>query len=90
MAADRSNSAAVPRGGILRSADASPRQALLSTEQAARHLALSPRTLEALRLRGGGPAYVALDRRAIRYRIEDLESWIASRIRLSTSNDGGT
>jgi len=90
MAADRAKSVTESGAGSDHRGGAVPDHCLLSTEQAARHLALSPRTLEALRLRGGGPAYVALGRRAIRYRIEDLESWVASRIRRSTSNDGCT
>ena len=63
------------------------RDALLTTNQAAYLLGLSPRTLEALRLRGGGPAFVALSTRAIRYRRADLLQWVESRVCTSTSDD---
>ena len=62
--------------------------ALLFTTEAAFLLGLSPRTLEALRLRGGGPIFIALTPKAVRYHREDLENWIAGRRRMSTSDPG--
>lgn len=58
---------------------------LVAQEDAARLLAVSPRTLEAWRVSGGGPPFVRLSRRAIRYRRVDLEAWIAERVVSSTS-----
>jgi excisionase family DNA binding protein len=58
--------------------------ALLTTRQAASALALSPRTLERLRVEGGGPRYLRL-RRAIRYRYADLDRWLDRRSFGSTS-----
>lgn len=52
--------------------------ALLSTPEAARHLALSPRTLEKWRTRGIGPAYARIGRRVV-YRREDLDDFVAAR-----------
>lgn len=63
-------------------------QAMLTTTQAATLLGLSPRTLEQLRVKGGGPVYFALGKRAIRYRRQALESWLAARRRESTSDPG--
>ena len=60
--------------------------ALLHTREAARLLGLSPRTLESLRLRGGGPPFVSVTKRAVRYRRSDLEAWIRARLRRSTSD----
>ena len=60
--------------------------ALLFTTEAAFLLGLSPRTLEAFRLRGGGPPFIAVTPKAIRYRRQDLEKWIAARRRVSTSD----
>jgi excisionase family DNA binding protein len=57
---------------------------LLTQSEAARVLRLSERTLERLRLRGGGPHYVKAGR-AVRYRETDLEEWIADRVVTSTS-----
>lgn len=62
--------------------------ALLHTAEAGFLLGLSARTLEALRLRGGGPPYIAVTPKAIRYRRQDLERWIAERRRVSTSDAG--
>ncbi len=63
-------------------------QAMLTTTQAAGVLGLSPRTLEQLRVKGGGPEYFALGKRAVRYRCHALESWLAGRRRVSTSDPG--
>jgi hypothetical protein len=52
---------------------------LLTTAEAAAVLSLSPRTLEGLRRRGGGPTFVALSRNAVRYRAADLRAWIDAR-----------
>jgi excisionase family DNA binding protein len=57
---------------------------LLTQREAADHLRLSERTLERLRVSGGGPRYVKAGR-CVRYREADLEAWIALRIRTSTS-----
>ena len=63
-------------------------QAMLTTTQAAGVLGLSPRTVEQLRVKGGGPEYFALGKRAIRYRRHALESWLDARARKSTSDPG--
>jgi excisionase family DNA binding protein len=57
---------------------------LLNQSEAAKLLRLSERTLERLRLQGGGPLYVKCGR-SVRYRQCDLETWIAARIVGSTS-----
>jgi excisionase family DNA binding protein len=60
---------------------------LLTQRDAATLLRLSERTLERLRLQGGGPLYVKAGR-AVRYREADLEAWIAARVVSSTSAIG--
>lgn len=62
--------------------------ALLTTPEAAHLLGLSPRTLESLRLRGGGPVFIAVTAKAVRYRRRDLEDLILTRRRTSTSDPG--
>jgi hypothetical protein len=59
---------------------------LLNTRQAAERCCLSPRTLEKRRVTGGGPLFIRLGG-AVRYRLEDLDSWIAANRRRSTSDD---
>ena len=60
---------------------------LLNTAQAAVALGASPRTLERKRVVGGGPRYVKVGR-LVRYLPSDLERWIKSRGRKTTSDDG--
>jgi hypothetical protein len=61
---------------------------LLSEREAAALIGFTPRFLQERRLRGGGPRFVRVSARAIRYRPVDLESWAAERLRLSTSDSG--
>jgi predicted DNA-binding transcriptional regulator AlpA len=61
---------------------------LLTTRAAAGILKMSHRTLESFRLRGGGPRYVRLSRRAVRYHPADLDAWIEESRRSSTSDAG--
>ncbi len=61
---------------------------LLRQEQAALMLGLTPRCLENWRHRGGGPSYVRVSARCIRYRRSDLHEWIEARLRTSTSDYG--
>lgn len=62
--------------------------ALLFQSEAAYLTGCSGRTLEAWRLHGGGPPFIAIGRRAIRYRRRDLLDWIDARRRRSTSDPG--
>lgn len=57
---------------------------LLNTKAAAVRVSLSPVTLERLRLTGDGPRFAKLGK-AVRYRPEDLDEWVASRLIRSTS-----
>lgn len=50
---------------------------LLTTAEAATHLSLSPRTLEAWRSKLVGPPFIKLpDSQTVRYRAADLEKWV--------------
>jgi predicted DNA-binding transcriptional regulator AlpA len=57
---------------------------------AARYLALSPSTLAKMRLRGDGPRYVKAGPRAVTYRRADLDAWLESHARHSTSECSAT
>ena len=61
---------------------------LLTTEEAAERLCLSARTLERYRASGEGPKFRKIGR-WVRYTVADLEAWIESRKRSSTSDDDG-
>lgn len=60
-------------------------EALVDQREAARYLGVSERTIEAWRVAGCGPAYVALGRRRL-YRRTDLDAFVASRVRQTTDS----
>ena len=62
---------------------------LLTEKQAADILCYSQRALQNWRLRGGGPKYVKVSARSIRYRRCDLQDWTKSRLRNNTSENFG-
>lgn len=57
----------------------------LTNDEAAAHLKLSPRTLEKMRVIGGGPRFRKFGRR-VTYKFDDLESWANGRVCESTSD----
>lgn len=57
----------------------------LRPAEAATFLGFSQSTLAKMRLRGDGPPYSKLGKRIVVYDLADLESWVAIRKRLSTS-----
>jgi DNA-binding transcriptional LysR family regulator len=61
---------------------------LLNQREAALALRLSERTVERFRVTGAGPRFLKCGRRVL-YRLEDLETWIATRVRGSTSEEAG-
>jgi len=48
---------------------------LLNTEQVASYIGLAKQTISELRVKGGGPKFCKIGR-AVRYKREDLDSWI--------------
>jgi excisionase family DNA binding protein len=62
----------------------SPAPALLNEREAARLLNVSHRTLQAWRLRGGGPEYVKLGS-TVRYARDALDRFITERTRSNTA-----
>lgn len=59
----------------------------LRTEEAARYCGSSKSTFEKMRVHGNGPVYSKLGRVVV-YAIPDLEQWLDSRRRRSTSDRG--
>ncbi len=59
---------------------------LLTQQEAAERLGMSKRWMEVRRYQGGGPPFVRVSSRCVRYRPEDLEQWAAERVRISTSD----
>lgn len=60
---------------------------MLRTVDAAEYCGSSASTFEKLRLYGGGPVYSKIGRRVV-YRLDDLDAWLASNRRHSTSDPG--
>ena len=60
---------------------------LLNTEEAARHCASTASTFEKLRCFGGGAIFHKIGRRVV-YDRADLDVWLSSKRRTSTSDTG--
>lgn len=58
---------------------------LLTEKEAASLICYSQRCLQNWRLRGGGPKYVKVSARSIRYQRRDVIEWIEERKRNNTS-----
>lgn len=61
---------------------------LLNEKQAAAFLGHKPRTLQKWRVTGGGPVFISISKRSVRYRRRDLLAWTEARVRRSTSDVG--
>lgn len=60
---------------------------LIGENEAAQFLGYTVRALQNWRVRGGGPRFVKVSSRSIRYRRRDLNAWIEARLRSNTSQD---
>lgn len=49
---------------------------LLNTQQAAAYLGIGVSTLERYRCTGGGPVFMRVGNRTVRYRLADLNAWL--------------
>lgn len=58
---------------------------LLHETEAARFLSLSVRSLQGWRVKGGGPPFVKIGRRAVRYRRRELIAWAEASLCENTS-----
>lgn len=75
----------LPASTPLAPAAASSAACYLTNDEAAAHLRLSPRTLEKLRVLGGGPKFRKFGRR-VRYALADLDGWADGRSYAMTSD----
>ena len=67
-------------------ADADYWYALIDEKEAGEFLGLTDRTMQKLRQRGGGPKYIHISSRCLRYRRIDLREYAEGRMRSSTSD----
>ena len=62
--------------------------ALIDEKAGADFLHLKPRTMQSMRQRGGGPPYILISIRCVRYTRRRLKVWADERLRTSTADDG--
>jgi hypothetical protein len=60
----------------------------LTTRETSRLTKLSERALEGLRYKGGGPPYIKISTKAVRYLRSDVFAWLSEKRRTSTSDPG--
>lgn len=60
----------------------------LTEVQLAESLMISIKTLQRWRLEGGGPPFIKISRRCVRYRIDDVHEWMNKKLRENTLEDG--
>ena len=58
---------------------------LIDETEAGKFLGLERRTMQAMRQRGGGPRFVRISSRCIKYRRADLRAWSEARLVASTA-----
>jgi predicted DNA-binding transcriptional regulator AlpA len=64
-----------------------PLEILLDTRELAKILKLSKKTVEHHRGRGYGPVFIKMNNGHVRYRQRDIDAWLESRRRASTTSD---
>ena len=58
---------------------------LINEQEAAKFMNYSVRALQNWRVRGGGPPYIRISSRSIRYRRRDVIAWTEGRLERNTS-----
>ena len=62
--------------------------ALINEKAAAQHLGMTIRWMQAKRQHGGGPKFIRISKRCVRYRRIDLKAYADRHLRSSTSDQG--
>lgn len=75
----------MPNERPISAADPAYLNGLINEREASAFLGYTTRALQNWRQRGGGPLYVRVSGRSIRYRRRDLVVWIEARLKTSTS-----
>ena len=60
---------------------------LLNEKQISRLLGVTPRALQSWRQTGRGPRFVRISNRCIRYRLDDIDDWLESRLSTETNEE---
>lgn len=75
-------------GSAVRQSDIEYWERLIDEREAAAFLGFTVRCLQGWRHRGGGPRYIKINARNVRYRRGDLRQFVEKRLRTSTSDPG--
>lgn len=59
----------------------------IDEKKAAEFIGISYRTLQGYRVKGGGPEYIKIGKKAVRYKIQDLINWVNSKKKQNTSQN---
>ena len=62
----------------------------ITVEDAATYTGLSASTLNKLRMTDSGPRFLKMTARRVAYDTNDLDAWLASKRRVSTSDNGAS
>ncbi len=79
---------AIAQDGDSVEADLAYWESLIDETAGGDFLGLTPRTMQAMRQRGGGPPYIVVSARCLRYTRRRLKTWADERVRVSTSDPG--
>lgn len=60
---------------------------LINETKAAEYLGYTIRALQNWRVRGGGPKFIKVSARSIRYRRRDLNAWVEAHVRNHTTQE---
>ena len=60
---------------------------LLKEDEAGDLIGVTARCMQAWRCYGGGPAFVKISSKAVRYRVEDVEEWVKQRVANKPTRD---
>ncbi len=61
-------------------------QQVFIEKEAADYVRLTPRALQNYRYKGGGPAFIRISKRCIRYRKSDLDAWLEEHKAFNTAS----
>lgn len=57
---------------------------LIDEKQASQLMGISPRTLQGYRVKGGGPEFIKLNNKIVRYKISAIQNWINDNKKINT------
>lgn len=62
-----------------------PPDRYIDEKQVAEYLGISPKTLQGYRVKGGGPEFMKIGHKSVRYKFSDIQQWAENRKKRNTS-----